>query len=112
MRRLLAVVTVVFLAGCGGDKKEATASRDLSSLTTTTIDGRPAWLDTLGAPASVEEGVAIRATDGHTERVWVDKAGRMVYAQTCDIARLATTEGAYYGPGNLGSGPGFAYVCP
>lgn len=78
---------------------------------TTTADSRPDWLGTLGAPGEAEEGVTVRAADGSTERVWVDQANRMVYARTCDIARLATEEGGHYGPGQFGP-TGFAYICP
>lgn len=105
----MVALALVACASCSSDEEP---TRDLTAFTTTSIDGRPSWLDDLGAPSKVQEGVTIRASDGSTERVWVDKDERMVYARTCELAQEATKEGAYYGPGNFGPGPGFAYICP
>jgi hypothetical protein len=108
LRAALAVVLVLAAGACSDD--EAPAPRPATE--TTAADGRPAWLEDLGAPPGVEEGVTVRGPDGETERVWVDRAERMVYAPTCAIARSATEAGGHYGPGNFGPGPGFAFICP
>jgi hypothetical protein len=113
MRRSLALLTIVLVLGaCSSDDAGPSASPDSSAARAPDAGDRPAWLEDLGAPATAEEGVTVRGTDGETERVWVDQAARMVYAPTCDIARKATEAGGHYGPGNFGPGPGFAYVCP
>lgn len=107
MTRRLAVLALALLAACGGGGDEPPAAAP-----TTAESDRPGWLDGLNAPEVAEEGVTVRSPDGTTERVWVDTAQRMVYAPTCELARVATQEGGHYGPGNFGPGPGFAYVCP
>lgn len=105
----IALIVVIGLGvnACSGDD-----SSDKSADTTTTstaTTGLPDWLTGLGQQLPSD----LRA-DGD---LYVSDSAQIVYAQDCDAARAATSEGGKYGPkprneDGSGGANGYAFVCP